>query len=136
MVRGPTRLTRMITRIIADAIVLLHLAFIVFVAIGGAFVVRWPRLACVHLPAVVWGAMVELAGWICPLTPLESRLRAAAGDTAYSGGFIDRYIMPIVYPPGLSRSLQIALGCAVIGLNVVIYGLVITRRLRSTRGTG
>jgi hypothetical protein len=124
----------MITRITADAIVLLHLAFIVFVAIGALLVLRWPRLAFVHLPAVAWGALVELAGWICPLTPLENRLRAAAGDPSYTGGFIDRYIMPIVYPPGLSRSSQIALGCAVIGLNVLIYGLVLTRRKRSTKG--
>jgi hypothetical protein len=126
----------MITRITADAIVLAHLAFILFVAVGGLFVLRWPRLAWAHLPAVIWGALVELAGWICPLTPLENRLRAAAGDSAYAGGFIDRYIMPIVYPPGLSRSFQIALGCAVIILNVLIYGLAFTRRLRSTKGIG
>jgi hypothetical protein len=126
----------MMPRIAADLIVLIHLAFILFVAAGGLLVLRWPRLAWVHLPVVVWGALVELAGWICPLTPLENHLRASAGGPAYAGGFIDRYIMPIVYPPGLTRSLQIALGCAVIGLNALIYGLAFTRRLRSTRGNG
>jgi len=136
MIRDAPWGTRLITRITADAIVLLHLAFIVFVAIGGLFAFRWPKLAFVHVPTVVWGAVVELAGWICPLTPLENRLRAAAGEFSYTGGFIDRYIMPIVYPPGLSRSFQIALGCAVIGLNALIYGFVLTRRMRSTRGIG
>ena len=126
----------MIAKIAADAVVLLHFSFILFVAAGGLLVLRWPRLAWLHVPAAIWGALVELAGWICPLTPLEIRLRDAAGESAYTGGFIDRYIMPIVYPPGLSRSFQIALGCTVIGLNVLIYGLAFARRLRSTKGTG
>jgi hypothetical protein len=121
-------------RFLADAVVLVHLAFILFVAAGGLLVLRWPRLAWVHVPAVVWGALIELAGWICPLTPLENRLRAAAGDAAYAGGFIDRYIMPIVYPDGLTRGMQLALGIAVIAVNLLIYGrLVIRRKRRSTR---
>jgi hypothetical protein len=91
---------------------------------------RWPRLAWAHVPAVVWGALVELAGWICPLTPLEQRLRAATGGAAYTGGFIDRYIMPIVYPPGLTRGMQLALGSAVIIVNLSIYGLLVLRLKR------
>jgi len=119
-------------RFLADAVVLVHLAFILFVAAGGLLVLRWPRLAWVHVPAVVWGALIE--GWICPLTPLENRLRAAAGEAAYAGGFIDRYIMPIVYPDGLTRGTQLALGIAVIAVNLLIYGrLVIRRKRRSTR---
>ena len=124
----------MTARFTADVIVLLHLAFILFVAVGGLFVLRWPKLAWAHLPAVVWGALIELAGWICPLTPLENRLRAAAGDAAYAGGFIDRYLMPIVYPVGLTRGMQLALGAAVIAVNLVIYGrLIIRRKRQSTR---
>ena len=120
----------MFSRAAADIVVLLHLAFILFVAVGGLFVLRWPRLAWAHLPAVVWGALVELAGWVCPLTPLENRLRAAAGESSYSGGFIDRYIVSIVYPSGLTRGTQLALGTAVIAINLVIYGTLLRRRWR------
>jgi len=126
----------MIPGIAADAIVLIHLAFILFVAAGGLMALRWPRLAWLHVPAVMWGALVELAGWICPLTPLENRLRMAAGDAAYGGGFIDRYIVPIVYPPGLTRSLQIAIGCVVIGLNLFIYGSLFIRRPQTKKANG
>ena len=114
----------------ADIVVLLHLAFILFVAAGGLLFLRWPRLAWAHVPAIVWGAMVELAGWVCPLTPLENRLRAAAGDAAYTGSFIDRYIMPIVYPSGLTRGMQLSLGCAVIVVNLAVYSLLLLRLKR------
>jgi hypothetical protein len=117
-------------RFTADVIVLLHLAFILFVAVGGLFVLRWPKLAWAHLPAVVWGALIELAGWICPLTPLENRLRAAAGDVAYTGGFIDLYIMPIVYPAGLTRGMQLGLAAAVVIVNLIFYGTLMIRRKR------
>jgi hypothetical protein len=117
-----------ITKTAADFVVVLHLAFIVFVAVGGMLVLRWPRLAWAHLPAVAWGALIEFAGWICPLTPLENRLRAAAGESGYAGGFIDRYLMPVVYPSGLTRGVQLALGVAVIVINLVIYGLLLRRR--------
>jgi uncharacterized membrane protein YhhN len=110
-----------LSAVAADAVVLFHFSFILFVAAGGLLVLRWPRVAWLHAPAAIWGAMVELMGWICPLTPLENRLRAAGGDSAYGGGFIDRYIVPIVYPSGLTRGMQIALGAAVIGVNLVIY---------------
>jgi len=118
----------MITRFSADVVVLVHLTFILFVAAGGLLVFRWPKLAWVHVPAVVWGTFIELAGWICPLTPLENRLRASAGDAAYAGGFIDRYIMPIVYPAGLTRGMQLTLGAAVIAVNLVVYGSLVFRR--------
>jgi hypothetical protein len=124
----------MIMRFLADVVVLVHLTFILFVAAGGLLVLRWPRLAWLHVPAVVWGVLIELAGWICPLTPLENRLLGAGGETAYAGGFIDRYLMPIVYPTGLTRDMQLALAAAVIGVNLVIYGLLIIRQERqSTR---
>ena len=117
----------MFSRFAADIVVLVHLAFILFVAAGGLLVLRWPRLAWMHVPAIIWGALIEFAGWICPLTPLENRLRAAAGEAAYAGGFIDRYIMPIVYPAGLTRGMQLGLGVAVIGVNLVIYGRLALR---------
>ncbi len=124
----------MISGIAADAVVLIHLGFILFVALGGFIALRWPRVAWFHIPAVVWGALIELAGWICPLTPLENRLRAAAGDPSYAGGFIDRYILPIVYPTGLTRDTQLALGAAVIVVNLVIYGaLAYMRKARSSQ---
>jgi hypothetical protein len=122
-----------VTRVAADTVVLLHLAFILFVAVGGLLVLRWPKLAWFHLPAAVWGALVELTGWICPLTPLENRLRVAAGGATYSGGFIERYIMPIVYPPGFTRSFQIGVGLTVIGFNLLLYGWILRDRLRATR---
>jgi hypothetical protein len=121
------------SKLAADLVVLLHLSFILFVAAGGLLVLRWNRLAWVHVPAVVWGALVELMGWICPLTPLEIRLRRAAEETAYNGGFIDRYIMPIVYPQGLTHSTQIWLGLAVIAINLVVYGVLLSRRRARAR---
>jgi hypothetical protein len=114
----------------AEVIVLVHLAFILFVAAGGLLVLRWPKLAWMHVPAVVWGALIELAGWICPLTPLENRLRGAAGEAAFDGGFIDRYIMPIIYPAGLTRGMQLTIGTVVIVVNLVVYGSLVLRRKR------
>ena len=117
----------MLAHLLADAVVLLHLGFILFVACGGFLALRWPKAAWVHVPAAVWGALVELAGWVCPLTPLENRLRLAAGGDAYAGGFIDRYIVPVVYPAGLDRELQVALGLAVIVGNLAVYGWLLLR---------
>lgn len=114
-------------RLVTDIVVLIHLAFIIFVVAGGVMVLRWPRLAWFHLPAVVWGGLVEVGGWTCPLTPLENSLRTAAGAAAYSGGFIDRYIMPIVYPEGLTRTAQVLLGVAVVTVNSIIYATVVLR---------
>ena len=120
----------MIAGLSADAVVLIHLAFILFVAAGGILVLRWPRLAWAHLPAIVWGVLVEAARWICPLTPVENRLRFAAGEFAYPGGFIDRYITPIVYPHGLTRKMQLGLATVVVGVNLIIYGVLLLRRIR------
>jgi hypothetical protein len=115
--------------IAADLILLLHLAFILFVGLGGLLVLRWPRLAWLHLPAVAWGAAIELMGTVvCPLTPLENTLRRAGGQAGYGGSFMEYYILPLVYPPGLTRSIQIWIGIAVLAVNLVAYSLLLTRR--------
>lgn len=118
----------MIYRALADALVILHLGFVVFVVLGGLLVLRWPRLAWVHLPAAAWGALVELAGWICPLTPWEQSLRRLGGEAGYSGGFVAHYLVRILYPAGLTPSIQTALGLFVVGLNAAIYATVLRRR--------
>ena len=121
----------MFLKLAADTIVLLHFAFILFVALGGVIVLRWPRLMWLHLPAAAWGAFIEFTGRVCPLTPLENRLRIAAGETGYSGGFIEEYLMPVVYPDGLTRWIQISLGVGVVAINLVFSGLLVARRLRA-----
>ena len=117
----------MIARFLADLLVGLHLLFVVFVVTGGFITWRWPRVAWVHVPVAVWGALIEFAGWICPLTPLENQLRRAAGDAGYTGGFVEHYVIPIVYPGALTREIQIVLGAAVIAINAVAYGRLIWR---------
>ena len=119
-------------RLLADATALVHLGFIFFVVVGGFFVLRWPGLRWVHLPAALWGAAIEFTGWPCPLTPLEKRLRMLGGEAAYEGGFIAHYLMPLIYPPGLTPRLQVLLGLAVLAVNGSIYALV-HRRLRRAR---
>ena len=119
--------------LLADLVVVLHLAFAGFVALGGLLVLRWPRLAWAHLPAAVWGAGIELTGWICPLTPLEHELRARSGAAPYAGDFVARYVMPLLYPEGLTRDAQLALGVLVVLVNAAIYARVIRRR--QTRGS-
>lgn len=121
-------------RVLADGIVVLHLLFIGFVVVGGVFVLRWPGLALVHLPAACWGAAIELSGGICPLTPLENQFRQAAGDAGYPGSFIEHYLLPIIYPAGLTRDIQYGLAAVVIVVNAAIYGWLFYRHrcLRST----
>jgi hypothetical protein len=109
---------------LADLVVLIHLGFVAFVLAGGLLVWRWPRLAWVHLPCAAWGAFVELAAWICPLTPLENRLRQAAGEAGFEGGFIENYVIPLLYPGNLTRATQITLGLLVIGVNILVYAAV------------
>jgi len=121
----------MLTRVAADFIVIIHFGFIVFIVLGGLLVFRWPKLMWLHLPAVAWGVVIEFAGFICPLTPLENRLRIVAGESGYSSGFIDQYLIPVVYPDGLNRPTQIALGVLVISINLVIYGVVVAKRKRN-----
>lgn len=110
-----------LARWLADGVLVLHLAFIVFVVAGGLLVLRWPRLAWVHIPAAIWGALIEFTGSVCPLTPLEVALRAQAGQAGYAGGFIEHYVAGLIYPGGLSRSVQVFLGLFVLGLNGVVY---------------
>lgn len=111
----------------ADAVVVVHLLFIVFALLGGLLVWRWPWLVVLHLPAAGWGVLVELMRWPCPLTPLEQHLRMAAGEAGYSGGFIEHYVLPILYPAGLTPQIQIALGLFVLGLNLLIYAGLLRR---------
>jgi hypothetical protein len=118
-------------RILADLIVGVHALFVAFVVVGGLLALRWPRVAILHLPAAVWGTLIELQGWICPLTPLENSLRAAAGQAGYQGGFIEHYLLPVLYPAGLTRGVQLALGVVVILVNLVVYGFLLARRRRS-----
>jgi hypothetical protein len=117
-------------RLLADAVLVLHLAFVIFVVGGGWLVLRWRWLAWVHVPAAVWGAVIEFGGWLCPLTPLENRLRQAGGEHGYSGSFVDQYLLPIVYPPQLTHTVQVLLGCAVVLVNVVAYTVVVRSRTR------
>jgi hypothetical protein len=123
----------MLYRILADVVVGVHALFVAFVVAGGLLALRWPWIAAVHLPAAVWGALIELQGWVCPLTPLEKSLRAAAGQAGYQGGFIEHYLLPVLYPAGLTRSVQVVLGSLVVGINLVIYGLVVRRRMARRR---
>ncbi|MEF8729005.1 MAG: DUF2784 domain-containing protein [Accumulibacter sp.] len=123
----------MSTRFLADGIVVLHLLFIAFVVAGGALCLRWPRLAWAHLPAACWGIVVEITGWICPLTPLENELRQAAGQAGYPGGFIAHYLLPVIYPPGLTRAAQLTLAGALIAVNLACYGWLIHRHRSAVR---
>jgi hypothetical protein len=118
-------------QLLADTVVLLHLGFILFVAVGWMAVARWWRVAFLHLPAVAWGALVEIGGWYCPLTSLEIWFRRQAGVGGYGGGFVDRYVVPIVYPESLPRGVQIGLGLAVLAINGVAYGRIVSRRIRT-----
>jgi hypothetical protein len=113
--------------ILADLVVGLHFLFVVFVVAGGLLVLRWPKVAFVHLPAAVWGAAIEFAGWICPLTPLENSLRRQAGQSGYSTGFIEHYLLPVLYPSALTRDIQLLLGFLVIAVNVGIYVYILRR---------
>lgn len=117
----------MIYRLLADAVVLLHIGFVIFVMLGGFLLRRWPKLIYAHVPAAVWGVLIEFAGWVCPLTPLENAFRARGGQAGYEGGFIDHYIIPILYPAGLSRNVQWVLGVFALAVNVIAYSLFLRR---------
>lgn len=120
--------------ILAALVVAVHLAFVVFATLGGLLAVRWPRIAWVHIPCAAWAAFVEFSGRICPLTPLENALRARAGLDDYSGDFVAHYVLPVLYPAGLTRDAQIAIGLFVVALNVVAYGWVLRRRTKAANG--
>lgn len=114
--------------LLAGLIVLVHLAFVAF-AVGGALLaLRWRWLPWIHLPAVAWAAYIELSGGVCPLTPLENDLRAAAGLDYYSGDFVARYLFPVLYPEGLTRDAQMIVGAAVLTFNAVLYAGILWRR--------
>lgn len=117
----------MIYRILADAVLLIHLAFIVFAVAGALAALRWRFLILVHLPCALWAVAIELGGWLCPLTPLEIFLRHSAGQAGYTGGFIQHYLLPVIYPHNLTREIQIGLGLGVLVINLVVYTLVVRK---------
>ena len=120
----------MIYRFLADLVVVVHGLFVAFVMLGAFLALRWRRLVWLHVPALIWGILIEYAGWICPLTPLENSLRARAGETAYSGDFIQHYLLGALYPHGLTRTTQYVLGSIALIVNVVAYMLVIRKQSR------
>ncbi|HET7649107.1 MAG TPA: DUF2784 domain-containing protein [Gammaproteobacteria bacterium] len=117
----------MIWLMLADAIVVIHLAFILFVIAGGLLLLRWPRLVWLHIPAVIWGALTEFLHIVCPLTDLEDRLRGMAGVAGYRSDFVTHYLLPVIYPPGLTAQIQLALGSLVVLLNIGVYGWLLWR---------
>lgn len=118
---------------LADLLLIIHFAFILFVVGGGLFALRYRFLVVLHLPALVWGVYVELSGRVCPLTPWENHLRRLAGEEGYSGGFIEHYLLPVIYPQDLTRELQISLGFSLAAINVVVYAVLIYRYNRFKR---
>jgi hypothetical protein len=120
-------------RLAADLVLILHLAFVLFVALGGLLLLRWPKLVWLHLAAVTWGVLIEFIGFVCPLTPLEVNLRRLGGQAGYEGDFMQRYITASLYPSGLTRKMQIGLGILVLGLNLLIYDYWFAHRRESIR---
>jgi hypothetical protein len=123
----------MLFRFLADATVVLHLLFVAFVVCGGLLVLRWPRVAWAHIPAAAWGAWIEFAGWICPLTPLENWLRAQGGAATYTASFVERYLLPVLYPAWLPRDVQWGLGGLVILVNGIVYAVIMRSRRNTVR---
>jgi hypothetical protein len=119
---------------LADTIVIVHMLFVAFVVLGGFLLVRWPGLVWLHLPAAVWGAYIEFSGGTCPLTPLENHLRVLGGGSAYSGDFVERYLLPVLYPAFLDTSLQTLLGAFVVAVNLLAYALAWSAWRRKTLG--
>ncbi len=111
-------------RLAADAVLVLHLGFVLFVVFGGLLALRWRWMPWLHLPVAAYGTAIEWVGWVCPLTPLENRLRRAAGQAGYEGGFVEHYLLRVLYPPGLTPTVQVVLGTAVVAVNVAIYAWV------------
>lgn len=118
---------------LADLIVVIHAAFVAFAVLGGFLVLRWRWIAWLHVPAFVWATLIEFVGWICPLTPLENALRERAGIAAYTGGFVQHYLLRALYPSGLTRGIQLVLGFGVLAINVWVYWAIAARRRRATR---
>ena len=124
----------MIAGLAAEIIVLVHLGFIVFAALGGILVIKWHKVAFLHLPCALWGVLIAFGGWICPLTPLEMYFRQLAGQAGYDGGFVDHYVIPIVYPDGLTRGMQIAFGVTILAINLLVYARVLVNRTKQGNG--
>ena len=120
--------------VLADFVLVLHLGFIVFAIGGGFLVLRWPRAPWFHLPVLAWAATIEFMGWICPLTPLENWLRAEGGGVVYERGFIEHYMVPIVYPPGLTVEVQWVLAALLLGVNAAVYMWALHRWRRRLAG--
>ena len=116
--------------IAANIVLVIHLVFVIYVVCGGLIVFRWKWTVILHLPAMFWGALLEFNGWLCPLTPLEQWLRIAGGKQGYSGGFIEHYLLSLLYPAGLTRDIQILLGVFVVVTNILIYSVLIYRIFR------
>jgi len=125
----------MLARILADVVVVAHLAFVLFVVLGGFLVVRRPRVAWVHLPCAAWGAAIEIAGAVCPLTPLENALRRAGGEAGYGGGFVEHYVLPVLYPGEMTLAVRVGLAGIVVAANAVAYTAA-WRRGRMRAGSG
>ena len=117
----------MLWRTLADLLVVVHLAFVGFVIFGGFLAWKWRAVILAHLPALAWGLWIEVSGWICPLTSLEDRLRHLAGEAGYRGGFLHHYVLPVLYPPGLTRPNQWVLAGLLLAINGAAYGLVAAR---------
>ena len=123
-------------RLLGDALVVLHVAFVAFVVGGSALVVRWPRLVRLHLPCALWAVLISVYGGTCPLTPLEKLLRERGGQVAYAGGFMEHYLLPTLYPAGLTRDLQILLGAVLLAWTAAMYGIALRRRAPAERVGG
>lgn len=121
----------MLFQALADLVVLVHFGFILFALLGALLALRRPRVLWVHAPAAIWAVAIELEGWICPLTPLENQLRSAGGAAGYPGGFIEHHMLPVIYPPGLTREVQVVLGLALLAINALVYRAVWRRWRRS-----
>jgi len=118
---------------LADTVLVAHLAFIIFVLAGGLLLLRWPRLVWLHVPAVVWAVFIEVAGWVCPLTPLENYFRALAGGLVYQDDFVARYLLPLIYPFSLTPAIQLMLAIGVIAINLIVYIVIIRMRKRTSQ---
>ncbi len=118
-------------RILADLVMAVHFAFILFVILGGLLALRWRAAAWVHVPCFVWGAAIITVGWVCPLTPLEVSLRRSAGEAGYDGSFIEHYLLPLIYPGELGPAVRWVLGGALLGFNLLVYAAVYRRGRRT-----
>jgi len=124
----------MLYRFLAESLLVLHLGFVAFAVLGGLLLLRWRSAWWLHLPAALWSVLIMAYGWTCPLTPLENRMRVLAGQSGYEGGFIEHYLLTVLYPAGLTREIQVLLGLAVLAINVAVYGYVVLKHRRAKRG--